>query len=375
MDQQLRLLSQSYDHWLSRMRPSTAILYARTMARFRLWLKDKGSRFADMTFDEWVLYQQENYRSYEFLDLIQGYAVQAGKRQKYRAKEFSSLRSFWLHNRVSLPPDLSFKIRGDLPKVTGTLTREEFKTVLGKSNPLHRAIFLCMFMSGMGAGELVYWSKNGLASTLDQLGRNVRILRIELPGRKKRKYIDPYYTVMGRDAINLLRIYIEEHRPGGAENSVFYNQFDKDINEDSIYEYWIRKLKQLGLVTVKPGDSSTRYGKNLHELRDLFRSSWEKSPSKGVTAEYLMGHKVDPLEYNKAFRDFDYVKAQYLQAENWLNILSEDPSSVPREQNDELVNRQQIEIDNLKADVETMKAAIRVVKEVKEEIQDLDDYE
>jgi len=368
-------LSLSFEHWLGRMRPSSATLYTHTMKRFRAWLREKDSKFADMSYDEWIEFQKKDPMSYEILDLLQGYAMQAGTRQKYRVKEFSTLRSFWLHNRVSLPPDLSFKIRGDVPKTVGTLTLDEFKMVLARSKPIYRAIFVCMFMSGMGEAELIYWSKNGLASTIDQLGRNVRVLKVDLPGRKKRKFVDPYYTLIGRDGINLLRIYIEEHRPTDLGNSIFYNQAKQDLKERSVYEYWHGKLQQLGLVTVIPGDITTRHGKHLHELRDLFRTNWEKSPAKGITAEYLMGHKVDPLEYNKAFIDFDYVKAQYLQAENWLNILSEDPGSVPKEQYDKLVNRQQIEIDNLKADMETMKAAIRVVKEVKEEIQDLDNYE
>jgi len=63
-------------------------------------------------------------------------------------------------------------------------------------------------------------------------------------------------------------------------------------------------------------------GKNPHEMRDLFRSMWEKSPAKGSVAEFCMGHVIDPLEYNKAFRDDEWVRDQYLNAEPWLNIIS-----------------------------------------------------
>jgi hypothetical protein len=41
-----------------------------------------------------------------------------------------------------------------------------------------------------------------------------------------------------------------------------------------------------------------------------------------------MGHNVDPLEYNKAFRDEQYTRNLYNEASSWLNILSEDPTVV-----------------------------------------------
>jgi hypothetical protein len=41
-----------------------------------------------------------------------------------------------------------------------------------------------------------------------------------------------------------------------------------------------------------------------------------------------MGHTVDPLEYNKAFRDEQYTRNLYNEASDWLNIMSEDPTVV-----------------------------------------------
>lgn len=42
-----------------------------------------------------------------------------------------------------------------------------------------------------------------------------------------------------------------------------------------------------------------------------------------------MGHIIDTNDYNKAFRDQGYAADEYLKAEPWLNIISEDPERVP----------------------------------------------
>jgi hypothetical protein len=77
---------------------------------------------------------------------------------------------------------------------------------------------------------------------------------------------------------------------------------------------------------VKPNNGQSRYGYNLHEFRDLARSVLEKAKSENfntLSAEYWMGHTVDPLFYNKIWTmDADYNRAQYKIAEKYLNVLS-----------------------------------------------------
>ncbi len=104
------------------------------------------------------------------------------------------------------------------------------------------------------------------------------------------------------------------------------------------------------------------HGKHLHELRDLFRTRWHKSAADPVVAEFLMGHQVDPLGYNKAMKDEGYTKIEYLKALPWLNILSEDPSKVPRE----LHERQQLVIQDQTRKMDQMERRLRLMEEVLE---------
>ena len=57
-------------------------------------------------------------------------------------------------------------------------------------------------------------------------------------------------------------------------------------------------------------------------MRSLFRSQWEKSPANKSVGEYMMGHTVDPLEYNKAFKDKKWVHGELRKALPMLNIMS-----------------------------------------------------
>lgn len=73
------------------------------------------------------------------------------------------------------------------------------------------------------------------------------------------------------------------------------NRVDKNQSYPALHVYWTGKLEAAGLID-RANTPYVRYGKNPHELRDLFRTRWEKSGSNPVGAEFCMGHTVDPLE-------------------------------------------------------------------------------
>lgn len=317
------------ERWLIRlMSDDTRYRYRRYIERFIEWLGERGGELAELGPDGLVEFHKVS-RDYEVLDAVQDYVRSLKGRESYKRLVYSALRSFFLHNRVPLPQDRSFVVDGDKPRVVGSLTVGEVKRVLDSCNECYRAMFLCMFQGGMGFGEVTYWSIHGWDSLKRQLGREVYPIRIDLPGRKRSRNKRPFYTFIGRDAVDALSIWLRM-RPKGAE-SIFVNQFGKAIKPAVARAYWTRHLVRLGLIEKPDGaDSSTRYGKNPHELRDLFRTRWQKSEADPLAAEFFMGHIVDPNGYNKAFRDQDYAEKQYLLAETWLNIISDDPEHIPK---------------------------------------------
>ena len=139
----------------------------------------------------------------------------------------------------------------------------------------------------------------------------------------------PFYTFIGRDAIGAVRTYLRGRTETSCEQ-IFLTQFRNPVSYRSLYGYWMLKMKRLGLIETKGPSRGNRYGKNLHEMRDLFRSRWRPSGVDVEVAEFFMGHDIDRLGYDKSPKLYpEWFEDQYRKAEPWLNIVSEDPERVP----------------------------------------------
>lgn len=315
--------------WFKRLRPRTAQVSRYMFLEWMRWMREHGGGFRGLDADGLVEWQQAHHGSYEILDLVQDFVREKQGRAGYKQRIYGCIRSFFMHNRAELPRDPSFRVQSEKPKVVGTLSLREFKRILAACNPMYRAIFLSMFQGGMGVNEFLYWNEHGLEQLLNN--RKTNPLRIDLPGRKRRRNVKPFYTFIGRDAIHAVKTYLEL-RPGAGDH-IFFTQFKQPVSYRSIYGYWMLKLRRLGLITPKGPSRGNRYGKNIHEIRDLFRSRWRPSGSDVEVAEYFMGHDLDRLGYDKSPKHYpDWFLEQYMQAEPWLNILSEEPEKVSRSQ-------------------------------------------
>ena len=317
---------ESVRNWLNRLGPNTQKMAEFHLNRWLTWTSLNGGNFATSSPDDFVEYQRNagNGEKFEILDLVQSYVLSQSGTFNYKKNMYAFIRSFFMHNRVELPRDRAFKIRGDKPRTMGNLKPEEIRDVILSSNPLYQAIFLSMLQGGMGQEEFTWWNLHGWDELNEQLRRGLEIVRVNLPGRKSNKFEKQYYTFLGPDAVQAIKNW-QSHRPEGAKAIfVAQNKNKTPPGKRAIRTYWLRHLRKLGIVTPKNEESEKGYrtGKGLHELRDAFRSLWEKSPAKGSVAEYLMGHTVDPLEYNKAFRDEDWVRKEYEKALPMLQLLS-----------------------------------------------------
>ncbi len=331
----LRKLS-CVQRWIRNFTEETQVSYLDDFRYFIEWLEDGGSEFSGMGPSELVRYQRE-HRDYAIVDLVIDYlhSVKEELTTGTLRRRDSVIKSFFKYNRAPLPDDV-YKVQGEVPKTQGDLNRKELKQVLLACNPLYRAVFSCMFAGFMGWGEVDHWNRSGYMSLLDQLEKGKRVIVAEQDGRKQYAGI-PFYNLIGGDALRLLEEYLVNHRKQG-DDYIFKTKQNTPITYDVTRQYWIRRLDRLGFIDLSKGEgnSGIRYGKNLHELRDLARTEWSRSQAKPIVAEFMLGHRaqLDSNEYNKIIRDTGWSKREYRKALPWLNILSENPDQVPLDQHE-----------------------------------------
>jgi hypothetical protein len=320
---------ETVNKWLSRLSQSTRNVNIIIFSKFMEYLKQGQGKFNSLTPDELVEFQKNasNGELYDILDEIQGY-INSQQNIRYNSlrKYYSTLRSFFAHNRVELPRDKSYRVKSEVPQVRGLLTPEEVRSMALASKPRYKAIFLSLLQGGMGLEEFDYWNKTGWPSLKDQLARSTRLVRVDLPGRKMKKHTQPYYTFLGRDAVDAIRNYVEHFRPDKTD-AIFYDQNGNPVSKGSVQDYWKRLSYRVGLVKPQrekdlKARAKVRHGKNLHELRDTFRTLWSKSSAKYFIGEFFMGHTIDPQNYDKSSIDVNFYEKEYLKAESLLNIMS-----------------------------------------------------
>jgi len=320
--------NKSVIFWRGRVSQGTYRNYVANLGIFMRWLKENGGDLADMSPDGLIDYQKntDNGTVYDILNLVQTWSqslrTPEGVDYRLNSKKgaYTALRSFFAHNRAPLPRD-PYTLRSETPDAVGTLTIGEVRDIAISAKPMYRAVILSMFESGLDLQGFQHWNLNGWEELEDALRGKPEVIKIRLPFRKMNR--NPFYTFIGGDAIEAIRKYIPTRPTDVKRQAIFYTQYKTPLSPVTLQQYWLERLDNLGLIVRKSG-RGRRYGKNLHEMRDVFRSQWEKSPAKASVAEFCMGHKIDPLGYNKAHRDEDWVTEEYLQALPMLEIMSSD---------------------------------------------------
>jgi integrase len=361
--------------WISRTAPSTALIYTHYFKGWLKWMELNGGEFAGMSPDELVAWQRSATRQdeYRILDLIQAWVLgKNGQRKGTKENMFKAVKSFFMHNRADLPRDQSFKLRSEKPMVPNLLTVEEIRRVVLASNKTFKTAFMVMFAGGLDQESMVHWSNNGWPDLKRQLAERKDPIKIVIPGRKATKNEAEFSTYVTGDALVALNDYLKDR--GDADGSIFSNQFGDAITKSSLSDYWTRKLRKLGIIPRKSAGVQ-RYGRGLHNLRDVFRTLWSQSGAAGQIAESMMGHVVDKLGYDRSYENGDYVNEQLEIAAPYLNILTRgeaygqvDKDDVRRlkREIDELktgkngeVAEMRAEIDGLRGDLEAVMKALR----------------
>ena len=325
-DEKGELVQKSLGKWKSRLEGSTFTVYYTWLHRF---LHSLGK-----SPDEAIEWAKQTQDKYEVLDVIQASVNALTARYNTKRIAYATLRSFFMHNRVDLPADKQFRMRGDEKPTERNLTPEHVRMLLGLAVQPWRSAFLVKWHALLDNQGLVYVSNHYAERIVQALKTNAELVRITMPGRKKMKNVRDFETFIGPEPLAALRDYFEKERgwPKPGEPVWVYsteNHKGEPMKVRALQEAWMRLLRRAKLVPAqKSGTPGIRYGFNVHNTRDLVISHLTEVPSlKDIVVEYWAGHQIDPLGYRDLKLKPQFVEAQYRLAIPYLSLLTAGPPS------------------------------------------------
>ena len=351
--------------WLGSVAESTAGRYLIIFSGFLDWIEDGNSSleldgYPGSLPNRLLEFQKELNRNGErrkaILRSSYAYVKEVGNerlwRTGYRRKVLSTVRSFFVYHldENGFPKEKARKIisvlKSTVKKPEKRLSLVELKQVAIKSTPMYRAVIKGMLASGMGVDEIIKFSNQGISTLKKALLNPVHddVIEIYL-GPRKTNVDKEFYIYIGGGAYRELRNWLkvrekverrfndpelkarrEREAQGVREfpDAVFVTNTFTPLSSSGFYTYFSRKMEQLGFIEKEEnGRSGTRYNKNPHQIRSLFRTQWSKSRMNPDIAEYFLGHSVDSLDYNRCHDDRPYRIDEYLSALPYLDMDSE----------------------------------------------------
>lgn len=311
----------SLARWRARLEPSTFNVYYTWTHRFFYSLGKSP--------DEAIAWARLLKDKYELLDAIQSWVNGLTARYNTKRIAYATIRSFFLHNRIDLPPDKHFAIRADEKPAERNLTPEHVRILIGLAIQPWRSVFLAKWHSLLDNLGLVYISNNHAETIVKALKANADIVRLTMPGRKKMRNVQSFETFLGPEPLGALREYFDNERgwPQPGDPVWIYgtkNHKGEPIKVRALQEAWMRLLRRAKLVPGRrSNDPGIRYGFNVHNTRDLAISHLIEVPGlKDICVEYWAGHQIDALGYRDLSLKPQFVEKQYRLAMPYLNIFS-----------------------------------------------------
>ena len=296
------------------------------------WLKENG--WPDATPEELIEFQEkaEGRDRYKILDLAQRHIREIGGTRFGMRTRYTVIRSFFMHNRAELPHDGFDVGAGTKEPSRGHLTVEKIREIVQSAKIRDRAILLTLWQTMMDLERFTYFNVEfgqRLAEHLKTKGTE-QPFRIDFTKGRKKNF-NGFYTYIGSDALEAWKTFFEQDGwpekglplISGADHG---GKRDTPITKQALRFIFATLAVRVGHRSRQVCKKGERTGINLHEFRDVARSHLQLAKKDGfdeTCVEFWMGHKIDPLGYNK-FTELnpEYVLENYRIAEKYLNIVS-----------------------------------------------------
>lgn len=318
--------------WLTSVGDKTKPVYGRRFKNFYEWLTAKPE-FQGMSPAQ-LLDHQDQATGRQRARIANQLSIYLGElAEKYRPKTlthyYSSTRSFFSYHGCELPRrrfSLPDNYHRQAPQV---LDRAKLVKIIQVAKLRDRAVYMFCAMGGLGWREFDIINREKWPDIKQQLDEGRDRLVLNAPARKRNRVTGkPFPVVIGRDAVKLLREYLKKRGSPDLDGQpifIRHNHAGRGVKDEGIKPRPFRKnfenlARRAQLIQGKGEDRTNRYGISPHQLRDVFRSEWQRSGADPQVAELLLGHVVDPNQYLKFTEE--YILEQYERAEPRLSYVT-----------------------------------------------------
>ena len=374
--------------WMRRLRSQeTRDKFLFLFVKYFKWVQKQG-KFS--TPDELIEHKQtaqNDKERYLHIDLAEDYFAQAELSSFQEKSAYTAIRSFYKHNKAALPAySLNFKQTPLKLVVTQQpITLDELKTLLATAGAREKAIFLVMLQGGIDRSTLAeYFNFFAWSQITKQLGsedpENWDLSRLPIHVNLTRvKTRVEYYTFLSVDAVKALQQWLNVRKtlmgkPMQNGEAIFLTPQRSALKKESISTIFNRLAIAAGLESKKYGKASEiRYRFHAHELRDTFRSACTVAGVAHPVAEYMIGHSIDKLGYDKSPQVYpEHFKNEYAKVESMLNIFSSQALGLRKieELERKLSDKDQI-IESLVKNGSELKEKVQKMEESRESLEAL----
>jgi len=261
-------------------------------------------------------------------------------RLRTKNSRWAIVKSFFKYNDCVFPDPKSINLRSDKAPSQSRLTIDIVRQAVTAAKLRDKSWLLVKWMSFQDQARLNYINRNLGSHIIEEMRAGKTMIRLDLLGRKRDKNKRPYFTFIGKDAVDGLREYFDKERPGGwpkPGDPIWLNNEGAPFAYCMYHEIWIGLLRRLGYIQNRrrgkgKAEAGTRYGYGQHEFRDVGISYLHTNAKReGLDLDFvhfMMGHtkNLDPNRYDRFFEDANYGREQYGIAERYLNIVSRTAS-------------------------------------------------
>jgi site-specific recombinase XerD len=356
--------SEAVKCWMRRLRSEeTKDKFLFLFLRYFQWIESKGFFGSPDAMLEHKQLAMNDKDRYYHISLVEDYLAEADLPSMQEKSVYTAVRSFYKHNKAALPSyPLKFKdktLRVSVPQQPITL--DELREMLSNARPREKAMFLCMLQAGMDRSTLCEcFNIEVWPQLVKQLGSenpefwDVSRAPVQVSlVRPKTKM--GYYSFLSVDALKALQAWLKVRQtmmdaPLKSGEPLFITSQRKPMLKDNVSGIFKRLAISSGLETRKYGKpNEVRYRFHSHELRDTLRTACTVAGVAHPVAEYIIGHDIDKLHYDKSPEVYpEHYKQEYTKVEQLINIFSSEGRSLKK------INDLEQKLDEKETVIETL---------------------